>query len=139
MKRMVVVIGMCATLSFVLAVQAQAPREYTDIMKDVGRQFQALVRGLDGQDTTQVSADARKMGALFKETHEFWARRKSQDAMGWASTNEKLSNDMAAAASSGKWDDAGKLSETISKNCKSCHDAYRERGPDGKFRIKGGM
>src|SRR5262250_3794567 len=94
MRRVSIVIAICAVLALALTVMGQAPRDISAIMKDVQPIAGGLGAKVNGGDNAGVAADAAKLEALFKEAQAFFAKEKISDADGWA----KAASDAAGKA-----------------------------------------
>lgn len=114
-----------------------APRPLSDVMKEVGPTCGSLKKNLDAGSADMALKDAQQLQKLFKETRQFWAKRKTADAAGFASTGEAALKDIVKATKGGDTTAAKASFETLLGTCKSCHGAHREKGPDGKWKIKG--
>ena len=133
MRRVTIVIAICAVLALALTVMGQAPRDITAIMKEVGPLAQGIGAKVNGGDNAGVAADAAKLEALFKEAQAFFAKEKISDAEGWSKTAAEAAGKAAKDAKAGTVDKAAK---NLGINCKQCHDAHREKNADGTFKLK---
>lgn len=113
-----------------------ADRPYEEAMKEVGAACGSLKKNLDAKSNDAAAADAAKLEKLYKELGKFWAKKKMDEPT-------KLSKDGAMAAKSivkaSKAGDAAGMSthfQGLLGTCKGCHSKYREKGPDGKWKIK---
>ncbi|MFN0169679.1 MAG: cytochrome c [Bryobacteraceae bacterium] len=123
-------------LALVSAGAYAADRPYEETMKEVGAACGSLKKNLDAKSNDAAGADAAKLEKLYKEVHKFWAKKKTDEAA-------KLSKDGQVAAKSivkaSKGGDAAAMStgfQSLLATCKGCHSKYREKGPDGKWKIK---
>lgn len=136
MRRISVVIGLCMVVAIVLSATAQEGRPYEQIMKEVGPTFQSLKRNIDGKMGADAAKDGQKLEALFKEVEAYWSKTKTQDAISFAKAAQTAAAEAAAAAKANNMEGALTAHGSIGKNCKGCHDAHRERLPDGTYKIK---
>ena len=126
--------GLAGILALCLAA---APRPFDDVMKEIGPACGSLKKNLDAGSADLALKDAQQLQKLFKETRQFWAKRKTQDAVGFASTGETALKDIVKATKGGDVAAAKAPFEALLGTCKSCHGTHREKGPDGKWKIKG--
>ena len=126
--------GAVCTLVFGTAMFAARPLD--DVMKEVGPTCGNLKKKIDAKTLADAPKDAAKLEALFKETEAFWKQRKTADAVKFSADGRSASKAAAKAAKSGKQEAAQTAMNNILATCKGCHAAHREKGPDGKYKIK---
>lgn len=132
-----------ALLAGVLTMTAQAQgkkawsdEDYDKLMKEVGGSVGAMRKAIDGQNAELVKSNAEKMQKLFVDAHEFWTSRNVKDAADTATEASKHAQAVAAAADAKDFVKAAEQAKTLQGTCASCHGKYRDKGPDGSFRIK---
>jgi cytochrome c556 len=113
-----------------------ADREYDAIMKDVGKACGDLKKNLEAKDLTTAGANAKELQGLFKEVQAFWKARNTESALQAANGARRASGAIAKAAAANSQADADEQFKTLLGSCKACHDAHREKGADGKWKIK---
>jgi cytochrome c556 len=130
-----------AVLSGVLAVSVvsaseKPPENYVAAMKTINTNNGALRRQVPAKDYEGLAATAAALKPAFETTLKFWQEKKVDDAIGWATDVLKMTADLDAAVKA-KDDAAIQTAATaISGSCRTCHDAHRERLPDGSSMIK---
>ena len=127
-----------AAAAFGLAVMAseKAPDSYVKNMKDTNAAAQSLRKNVEAKDYDGVAKDAATLKDLFSSTEEFWTKRNAEDAVTAAKAGVKAATDLETAA---KGKDAAAVADaakSVNGTCKTCHDAHRERLPDGTSEIK---
>ena len=109
---------------------------YVAWMKDVGTTNGNLRKNLEAKDGAAAAADAKKLSEIFSEVHGYWEMKNVADAMKFAMDAQAGFAEAASLAESGDVEGAGQAVQKASANCQGCHQAHRERGPDGAWRIK---
>ena len=127
-----------AAVIFGVAVMAgeKAPDSYVKNMKDTNAAAQSLRKNVEAKDYEGVSKDAATLKTLFGNTEEFWTKRNADDAVAAAKAGEKAAADLETAAKAKNEAGVAEASKTLQGACKTCHDAHRERLPDGTSEIK---
>jgi cytochrome c556 len=124
----------------VLAIGVMAnekPSEaYVKSMKDTNVAAQSLRKNLEAKDYAAIAKDASTLKALFEGTEDFWTKRKADDAIAAAKAGVKASTDLEAAAKAKNEEGVTAAAKAVNATCKTCHDAHRERLPDGTSEIK---
>lgn len=113
-----------------------ADRPYEETMKEVGAACGSLKKNLDAKSNDAAGADAAKLQKLYKELQKFWAKKKMDEPTQLSKDGAMAAKNIAKASKSG---DAAAMStgfQGLLATCKGCHSKYREKGPDGKWKIK---
>jgi len=76
------------------------------------------------------------MKTLFQTTETFWTERKAEDAITAAKEGMTAADALEKAAKAKNESGVTAASKTLTSTCKTCHDAHRERLPDGSSEIK---
>ena len=106
------------------------------LMKEVGDIAKRFKPNQDNKNAAGLAKDASRLSEINKQTAAFWKSRKFDDATKWATDSAEAANAAATAANAGDWDKVKGSVGAVMKNCKSCHDAHREKVEDGVYRIK---
>lgn len=132
------VIALCATAVFGLTVIAneKPPESYVKNMKDTNAATRSLKDNVEAKNWNGAAADAAKLKALLEETQAFWEKRSAADAVGAAKAAVTAATDLETAAKAGNGDGVVTAQKALNGSCKTCHDAHRERLPDGSSEIK---
>lgn len=127
-----------AAAAFGLAVMAseKAPDSYVKNMKDTNAAAQSLRKSVEAKDYDAVAKDAATLKGLFSTTEEFWTKRNTEDAVAAAKAAVKAATDLETAAKAKDAAAVGDAAKAVNATCKTCHDAHRERLPDGTSEIK---
>lgn len=116
-------------------VCAQDAQEYQGWMKTVAGTAGSLRKNIQAQNGSDTAKDAQKLSETFQQVQSYWEKNNASDAVNFAKTARDASEQLAQAASAGKWDDAAAQLKTVQGTCAGCHAAHRE-GAAGSFKIK---
>jgi cytochrome c556 len=125
-----------AIVTLSVAASEKAPDSYIKNMKDTNAAAQELRKNLDTKDYDAVAKQAATLKTLFETTQKFWEDRKADDAVTVAKNAIKAASDLETAAKAKNDEGVAAAAKVVQGSCKSCHDAHRERLPDGSSEIK---
>ncbi|MCS7024405.1 MAG: hypothetical protein NZV14_06355 [Bryobacteraceae bacterium] len=117
-------------------VMAQDEAAYVALMKQIGPTCSALGKKLQAKEGAAAVADAKKLQDLFQEVHAFWQKRSAADAMNFAKEASAAFQSVEQHASGGHFDEASASFKKALATCSGCHNAHREKAPDGSWKIK---
>jgi Sec-independent protein translocase protein TatA len=122
-------------------VAAPAAKTWTDaeldkLMKDVGATVGALRKSVDGQNAEMAKEQAEKMEMLFEDIDDFWSARNVKDAAEIADDAAEHADHVEDAIDAKDFAKAGEHLKMLQSTCAGCHMKYRDKGPDGAYRIK---
>jgi cytochrome c556 len=131
-------IAVCATAVFAVMIAAneKPPEEYVKNMKDTNAAARSLKDNVDGKKWDGAAADAAKLKTLFANTLSFWEKRNAEDAVSAAKAGAAAAGDLETAAKAKNEEGVMTAQKALTGACKTCHDAHRERLPDGSSEIK---
>jgi cytochrome c556 len=129
---------LCTIAVFGLTVFAgeKPPDAYVKNMKETNAAAQELRKNLEAKDYDGIAKNAASLTTLFETTQSFWESRKMDDAVGLAKSGAKSAAELETAAKAKNDGDVQAAAKTLQGTCKTCHDAHRERLPDGTSEIK---
>ena len=110
--------------------------DYDKIMKEVGATVGLLRKSIDGQNAELVKQQADKLELLFEEADDFWNARNVRDAADWADDAAEHADHIEDAADDKDFTKAAEHMKLLQGTCATCHGKYRDKAPDGSFRIK---
>jgi cytochrome c556 len=129
-----------AALAFCSAsVHAADPideKQFQKLMKEIGNAAKQFKKNADTKDASAIEKDASRTAENYRAMATFWKNRKADDAVKWSEDSAHAAQAAAAAAKAGNWDEVKAKWGSVGKNCKSCHETYREKLPDGAYKIK---
>lgn len=136
MPKIMFVTGGCAALLLGIAVaQAEAPH-LQPFMKTVAAANGALLKSVMEKNATETSANAQKMAEAFVKVQAHFEEDHLTDGVNLAKRVHKASMDLVAAANAGDWDKASDELKALGGTCQACHSQYREKLPDGTYKMK---
>jgi cytochrome c556 len=129
-------LGAAVILGVAVMAGEKAPDAYVKNMKDTNAAAQSLRKNVEAKDFEAIAKDAATLKTLFSNTEEFWTKRNADDAVSAAKAGAKAATDLEAAAKAKNEAAVTDAAKTLQGTCKTCHDAHRERLPDGTSEIK---
>jgi len=129
-------LGALAVVGLTVIASEKAPESYVKNMKDTNAEAAELRKSVEVKNYDAAAQHAATLKTLFANTLSFWENRKTDDAVGFAKAGIKAATDLEAAAKAKNEEDVTTSAKALTATCKSCHDAHRERLPDGSSEIK---
>lgn len=131
---------MIKTIFLAVAVAVVAPVAFADElheqMEKVGKANGVLRKAVPAKAMAEVSAAAAELAQIFPTTVAAWEKRGMADAVKWTNESTELAKELKTAADAGHAEHVSAVFSKMGGNCKSCHEAHREKLPDGKYKIK---
>jgi hypothetical protein len=124
------------SIAAICAADAIDEKQFQKHMKVVGKASRDFKGNFESKNAAAVEKDAAAVADSYKAMASFFKARKTDDAVKWAGDSATAASATAAAAKAGDWDQVKSHWGAVGKNCKSCHDKYREKLDDGSYRIK---
>ena len=120
---------------------AAAAKTWTDadldkLMKEIGSTVGMLRKSVDGQNADLAKEQADKMNHLFEDVDDFWNARNVRDAADWADDAAEHAEHVEDAVEAKDFAKAAEHLKMLQSMCATCHGLYRDKGPDGNYRIK---
>ena len=136
MNRIVILLS-AAVLT--VAVTPAAERPFPEIMKAAYAANGGVKKAMTDKDNAKISTEAIKLKAEFKAMEKYWAKHGKADAAGWSKMASMEAGNIVKALKKNDSAKADAALKAVGGTCKTCHEAYREKGADGKFlnKIKG--
>jgi cytochrome c556 len=106
------------------------------LMKEIGGTVGTLRKAIDGQNAELLKTNADKIEELFEEVDDFWGARNVHDASNTADDAAEHAEHIEDAADAKDFTKAAEHLKLLQGMCASCHMKYRDKGPDGAYRIK---
>ncbi len=132
------------TTSLVLAVlgvcllgQDKKPDEeaYQKLMQSAGATVGEIKKNIEG-DLAAAAASAKKLNEIFDEVQSFWINRDLEEPEEWAGDVMDAADALAEAAAGGDKAAAQAAFKSLTGSCGQCHNTYREKDPNGGYRIR---
>jgi cytochrome c556 len=134
--KVTIVLLFAAFLSFGGARQSADEQEYEKWMKTVNATMGSLRNNIQGKVSDAAAKDAATLVEVFKKSEEFWKGRKKDDAVDWSHKAAVAAGEVETAAKASDFEKAGTSLRAVFGNCAGCHNAYREKTPEGGYRFK---
>jgi cytochrome c556 len=136
MRRVSILIGVCALTALAITVMAQVT-DLSPIMKNMQPTLMKL-RTDAGSNMADAAKDADQLQKMFKDAETFFKAKGAgaADAVKWTQDAQTAAADAAKAAKANDAEGVNKASKTIAGTCKACHDVHREQLPDKTFKYK---
>lgn len=109
--------------------------EFAAAMKSTKSAMDTLAQPANRTGQKAMSA-AERIGSIYEEMIGFWRQRNAADAVKISEQGKAAAASLASAAFSKDEARAAEAFSVLQGTCKSCHDARREKTPEGKYRIK---
>jgi hypothetical protein len=129
-------LGAAAVLVVAAAASEPPPDAYVKNMKAQAAADKSLKEDIDAKNWDAAAKDAATLKQLFQNTQDFWAKRNVEDAITQAKKGETAAGDLEKAAMAKNEQAVVSAQKDVNMTCKTCHDAHRERMPDGTSQIK---
>ena len=113
-----------------------ADEDLDKLMKEIGGAVGATRKAIDGQNAELAKTNAAKMATAFGDVQAFWKSRNVQDAADTAGEAQKHAKAVEGAVDAKDFTKAAEHAKLLQGTCASCHMKYRDKGPDGNYRIK---
>jgi cytochrome c556 len=113
---------------------AQTESDFSGWMKQVAKSNGALKGALKGGDLKAAQTEAAALESAFKSVEAYFTKAGMADAAKMAKAAHESAGATAKATSI---DAATAASAGVGGSCQGCHGAYREKGADGAYKIKG--
>lgn len=120
----------------VRAADALDEKAFQKHMKAVGKTTKAFKANFESKNAAAVEKDGAATAEAYQAMAGFFKARKNEDAVKWSDDSAAGAAGAAAAAKAGDWDKVKSQWGAVGKNCKACHDKYREKLDDGSYKIK---
>jgi hypothetical protein len=106
------------------------------LMKEIGSTVGALRKSVDGQNAEMAKEQADKMETLFEDVDDFWNARNVKDAADIADDAAEHAEHVEDAIDAKDFAKASEHLKMLQSTCAGCHGKYRDKAPDGAYRIK---
>jgi len=111
-------------------------QQYHKWMETAGSTMKSLKKNIDGKSNEAAAKEALLLHDIYLDVEKYSARSKMDDAVNWSRDGAVAAKALATAAAAGDSEESLAAFGELSASCKSCHSAYRETLPDGKYRWK---
>ena len=134
MKLMLVLLF--AVFTVLASPSPQEDAEHTGWMKTIQAATGGIRKNIEAKAADDIVKDAAKIEGAFKKSEEFWAKRKTDDAVKWSQQSQAVAKEIAEAAKGGDMEKVSTSLRSLMGNCAACHGAHREKLAEGGYKIK---
>lgn len=120
----------------VVAASEKPPESYVAAMKTINSTNGALRGHVTAKDYAAIEGDAKALKAAFETTLKFWEEKKVENPIGWAKAVIAATDKLEKSAKDKDDEGIGMAQKAIGGSCMQCHNAHRDRQPDGTSLIK---
>ena len=113
-----------------------ADEDLDKLMKEIGGTQGTLRKAIDGQNAELAKTNADKLEELFEQVDDFWSARNLKDAADIADDAAEHADHIEDAVDAKDFAKAAEHAKLLQGTCATCHTKYRDKGPDGQYRIK---
>ena len=106
------------------------------LMKEIGSTVGVLRKAVEGQNAELLKTNADKIEELFEDVDDFWGARNIHAAANFADDAAEHAEHIEDAADAKDFTKAAEHLKLLQSTCASCHGQFRDKGPDGQYRIK---
>lgn len=124
------------SLTAVRAADALDEKAFQKHMKAVGQANKNFKGNFESKNAAALEKDGAAVAESYRAMASFFKARKNDDAVKWSDDSAAGAAGAAKAAKAGDWDKVKSQWGGAGKNCKACHDKYREKLDDGSYKIK---
>ncbi|MFN0084752.1 MAG: hypothetical protein ACKVX9_05140 [Blastocatellia bacterium] len=124
-----------AAFAYTAAVPA-SEEEFIAAMKKMLPTQGSLRKNIEAKDVAAAQKDAAALEGIFKVSEDFWKERKAQDAIDLSAQAKAGAAEIGKLAAAGEWDKIPDAQKKVAATCMACHNAHREKLPDGGYKIK---
>lgn len=110
--------------------------ELHEEMEAVGKAVGVLRKAVPAKSMADVSTAAQQIADLLPKSLPVWEKRGFADATKWTKESIDLAKELKMAADAGHAEHVSMVFGKLGGLCKTCHEAHREKLPDGKYKIK---
>jgi hypothetical protein len=125
----------CLALALCGICAAQQDVELSEWMKASNQAITALKK-LDSQTGPEAVRAAERLGGIYERMIGFWRQKNATDAAKLSEQGKAAALELANAAFAKELEGAATALKAVSDTCMPCHRVYRERLPDGTYRLK---
>ena len=111
-------------------------KEVEGRMKATGDAMGELRKSMQAGNMTEAAKHARVIEEKQSGLDAYWTGKNLTQAATWSKDGVVAAGELAKALEAGAADTVRPAMGKLGGTCKSCHDAHREKLPDGTYRLK---
>lgn len=121
-------------LLFGLTVAGQ-DNDFTSGMKTAAATMGAISKA-EKKTGPQITSAGERLGSIYENMIPFWRQRNAADAVKISEQGKIAAAQLASAAFGNDEAKVTTALQTLGGTCKACHEAHRDKTPEGKYKIK---
>jgi hypothetical protein len=118
----------------VLAAE-KPPADFVKAMQTIAAAQEAATKALEAEDLVASEKHAASIVDAFPVIQKYWSG-KSEGAVTMVRTASKAASDLRVSSQQNSLEGALYSAKELTAACANCHNAHREKMPDGTFQIK---
>ena len=131
MKKMLLVAAALGVAAF-----GQDEAEFSKWMKPLGPQMKKFGAALEAKDKAEMLTTGKLLKDSYTKTKTYFAGKNAAGAVALADKSLAAVEAMLSSLNADNMDKAVSDAAAVRGTCKPCHDQYRERTPEGQYKIK---
>lgn len=131
-----VLVLLFTTLAAFATIPQASEADFIAAMKKVLPTQGSLRKGVEAKDAEAVKKDAATLEAAFATSEAYWKSRNAQDGVDLSAQAKAGAAEVGKLAAAGEWDKVPDAQKKIGGTCMACHNAHREKLPEGGYKIK---
>ena len=129
-----VTLAFVGALGFTARAADKPPADYVAAMQAIAAAQDAANKAIKAEDLDAVEKQAGNIVDAFPVVERYWASK--SDVLPLARTAAKAASDLRVSAQQRSLEGVDYSAKELAAACTKCHDAHREKMPDGTFQIK---
>lgn len=126
--------GFVGMLGLTVLASDKPPADYVNAMQAIAAAQDAATKAIQAEDLDAVEKHAATIVDAFPVVEKYWAGK--SDAATMARTAAKAASDLRVSSQQRSLEGVAYSAKELTAACAKCHDAHREKMPDGTFQIK---
>ena len=126
--------GFVGMLGLTALASDKPPADYANAMKAIAAAQDAATKAIQTEDLEAVEKHAASIVDAFPVVEKYWAGK--SDVAPLARTAAKAASDLRVSAQQHSLEGVAYSAKELAAACAKCHDAHREKMPDGTFQIQ---
>lgn len=126
--------GFVALLGMTVRAGVKPPADYVAAMQTIAAAQDAALKAIKAEDLDAVEKHAGTIVDAFPVVERYWSSK--SDVVTMARTAAKAASDLRVSAQQRSVEGVDYSAKELATACGACHDAHREKMPDGTFEVK---
>lgn len=126
--------GLVGMLGLTVLASDKPPADYVAAMQTIAGAHDAASKAIKAEELEAVEKDAGTIVEAFAVVERYWASK--SDVMPLARAATKAASDLRVSAQQRSVEGVDYSAKELAAACTTCHEAHREKMPDGTYQIK---